>query len=106
MPKIIEFLGDSRERLRDFPENAKKRVGIELYAVQIGLEPSDWKPMKSIGAGVREIRVRGGSGAFRVIYLATFPDCVLVLHAFQKKTRKTELRDMNIASKRLKEWTV
>jgi phage-related protein len=43
--------------------------------------------MRSIGAGVREIRVRDESGAFRVIYLATFREAIYVLHAFQKKTQ-------------------
>jgi phage-related protein len=51
--------------------------------------PDDWKPMPSIGAGVREIRVRDASGAFRTIYLATGIEAVYVLHCFQKKTRKT-----------------
>ena len=37
--------------------------------------------------GVNEIRVRGASGAFRVIYMAKFPEAVYVLHALQKKTR-------------------
>jgi predicted XRE-type DNA-binding protein len=45
--------------------------------------------MPSIGAGVREIRVRERAGAFRVIHVATFADLVYVLHAFQKKTRQT-----------------
>src|SRR5271165_2559756 len=42
----------------------------------------------SIRAGVREIRVRQRVGAFRVIYVATFPDAVYVLHAFEKKTQQ------------------
>jgi predicted XRE-type DNA-binding protein len=51
--------------------------------------------MPSIGAGVREIRVRERAGAFRVIYVATFADAVYVLHAFQKKTRQTAKRDLD-----------
>ena len=46
--------------------------------------------MPSIGAGVREIRVRERAGAFRVIYVATFADVVYVLHAFQKVTGKRQ----------------
>jgi len=103
-PKPLVFLGDSRDRLRDFPEVARGRAGAELFAVQLGLEPSDWKPMKTVGPGVREIRVRDETGAFRVIYLATLADRVLVLHAFQKKTQQTAQRDIDLAAKRLKEW--
>lgn len=57
--------------------------------------------MPSIGAGVREVRVRDEKGAFRVAYVATFSEAVYVLHAFQKKTQKTEKRDIELASARL-----
>ena len=60
--------------------------------------------MKTIGAGVREIRISEESGAFRVIYLAALADRVLVLHAFQKKTRQTAQRDIDLATRRLKQW--
>jgi len=59
--------------------------------------------MPSIGAGVREIRVREPAGAFRVIYVATFADVAYVLHAFQKKTRQTAKRDVDLAASRLRE---
>jgi len=60
--------------------------------------------MKSVGPGVREIRVREPSGAFRVIYLATLADRVLVLHAFHKKTQATAQKDIDLAARRLREW--
>jgi phage-related protein len=72
--------------------------------VQNGLDPDDWKPMRTVGLGVREIRIRDASGAFRIIYLATLADRVLVLHAFQKRTRQTAQRDIDLAAKRLREW--
>jgi phage-related protein len=66
--KRIFFLGDTLDCIRDFPLLARSEVGAELRRVQMGLEPTDWKPMKTVGAGVREIRVRDESGAYRVIY--------------------------------------
>jgi phage-related protein len=57
--------------------------------------------MKSVGTGVREIRVRDKAGAFRVIYLAKLKDAIYVLHAFQKKSEATALRDIELAAKRL-----
>lgn len=75
-----------------------------LRAMQNGLDPNDWKPMKSVGSGVREIRIRDASGAFRIIYLAALADRILVLHAFQKKTQRTAQRDIELAAKRLKDW--
>jgi phage-related protein len=65
--KPIDFLGDSREALQGFPDGARYRIGVELRAVQTGLDPADWKPMKTVGVGVREIRIKEDSGAFRVI---------------------------------------
>jgi phage-related protein len=102
--KPISFLGDSRDALKAFPDEPRYRAGVELRAVQNGLEPDDWKPMKAVGPGVREIRIREAAGAFRVIYLATLPERVLVLHAFQKKTQQTARRDIELAAKRLKDW--
>jgi phage-related protein len=98
--KPIQFLGDSLDRLRDFPEGAKKETGVQLYRVQLGLNPLDWKPMSDVGSGVREIRIRDAAGAFRVIYVATMPEAVYILHCFQKKTQKTAQFDLDLALKR------
>jgi len=56
--------------------------------------------MRTIGAGVREIRIKDQDGAFRVVYVAKFEDAVYVLHCFQKKTQKTERRDLDLAKAR------
>ena len=97
------FLGSSLDDLRGFPADARRQAGYQLDRVQRGLEPSDWRPMSSIGAGVREIRVRERAGTFRIIYIATLADAVYVLHAFQKKTRQTAKRDLDLAASRLRE---
>jgi phage-related protein len=101
--KPITFLGGSLDDLRGFPADARREAGYQLDRVQRGLDPDDWRPMPSIGAGVREIRVRERAAAFRVIYVATFADAVYVLHAFQKKTRQTAKRDVDLAALRLRE---
>lgn len=59
--------------------------------------------MRAIGAGMREIRVRDESGAFRVIYLAAMHDAIYVLHAFQKKTQQTARRDVELAARRFRQ---
>ena len=89
--------------LRAFPETARREVGHQLDLVQRGLEPDDWKPMPSIGPAVREVRVRDQAGAFRVVYTATRPEAIYVLHAFQKTTRATAKRDLDLAKARLRE---
>ena len=98
--KPVRFLGDSLERLREFPEDARNDAGYQLEQVQRGEQPDDFKPMSSIGKGVEEIRVRDDSGIYRVIYTARLADAVYVLHAFQKKTQATSKRDMATARER------
>src|SRR5687767_4308699 len=92
-------MGSSREDLREFPEAVQDSAGFELYRVQCGLEPKDWKPMTSVGTGVKEIRVWDAAGIFR-IYLATRPEGIYVLHCFQKKTQRTSRSDLELATKR------
>jgi phage-related protein len=53
--------------------------------------------MPSVGTGVEELRVSDDSGTYRVIYLARFAEAVYVLHVFQKKTRATSARDLELA---------
>jgi len=100
--KPVVFLGDALRRVKAFPEDARRTIGHELRDVQNGDEPSDWKPMPSIGSGVREIRIREASGAFRVIYVANLKTSVFVLHAFQKKTQATAKADLDLARARLR----
>jgi phage-related protein len=100
--KPLNFAGSSLDDLRNFPEEARKASGFELYAVQRGLEPSDWKPMPSIGRGVEEIRIHV-LGEWRIIYVAKFKDAVHVLHSFQKKTKRTNQHDIEIARRRYKQ---
>src|SRR5487761_1656971 len=98
--KPVRFLGDSLERLREFPEDARHDAGYQLEHVQRGEPPDDFKPMPSIGKGVEEIRVREDPGIYRVIYTARLADAVYVLHAFQKKTQATSKRDIATARER------
>lgn len=100
--KPVRFLGSSHEDLAAFPESARRRAGYELFMVQVGREPVDFKPLHSVGSGAYEIRVRDQSGAFRVIYVAKFETAVYVLHAFQKKSRKTRMADIELAATRYK----
>jgi phage-related protein len=99
-PKDVEFLGDSLEALRSFPLAAKREAGHQIDNLQHGRLPDDWKPMKTVGPGVQEIRINDPSGIYRVIYVAKFEDAVYVLHCFQKKSQKTDPMDIGIAKDR------
>jgi phage-related protein len=99
LTKPLRWLGDSRRRICEFSEEARQRAGFELWDVQQGIEPSDWKPMPTVGPGVNEIRVHI-EGEYRVLYVAKLEEAVYVLHAFQKKTQRTPKPDIEIASAR------
>lgn len=55
--KPLEFVGSSRDDIRSFPAEARRAAGFELGFIQRGLDPSDWRSMNEVGAGVREIRI-------------------------------------------------
>ena len=98
--KPVRFVGKAKDALSAFPKAARDRAGHELFMVQVGRDPDNWKPMSSVGPGACEIRVRDESGAFRIVYVAKFADAVYVLHAFQKKTRETSRLDLELARQR------
>ncbi len=101
--KPLTFLADSLKIVSEFPEVVCSEAGFQLYQVQLGKQPEDFKPFPTIGPGVEELRIRDEGGIYRVIYVARFADAVYVLHAFQKKTQKTAQPDIEIARNRYRE---
>ena len=99
--KALKFMGSSFDDLADFPEAARKTAGFELWQVQVGAMPSDFKPMPTVGAGAYEVRIKV-QGQWRVIYVAKHEDAVYVLHCFHKTTPKTAKADIDLAGKRYK----
>ncbi|RUR04644.1 type II toxin-antitoxin system RelE/ParE family toxin [Legionella sp. km772] len=100
--KPIIWLGSSYNDLLDFPKEARQSAGYNLDKIQRGQEPADWKPMTSIGQGVKEIRIHCDN-EYRVIYLAQKEESIYVLHSFVKKTQKTSSKDLELAKKRFKQ---
>jgi len=98
--KPLRFVGSSLDDLRNFPAEARRHIGFELFAVQQALDPTDWRPLTTVGPGVREIRVHI-LGEWRVIYVTRIKDAIYVLHAFEKKSRQTRLEDIELARRRL-----
>ncbi len=92
--KSLIWLADSLELVKDFPPEARVEAGHQLRRVQQGYDPTDWKPMPSIGLGVKEIRINVGT-AHRVFYVAKFAEAVYALHAMIKKTQKRPSRTLN-----------
>ena len=101
-PKPLVWLGSSREAVVSFAVDARREAGHQLNRVQEGREPSDWKAMETVGAGVKEIRIRMEK-AYRVLYVAKFAEAVFVLHGFEKKTQRTPKADIELAGKRYRD---
>ena len=101
MEKAI-WHGDSLKTIQGYAEQVQHDFGVELMRVQSDMDPVDWKPMTSVGKGVREIRVRY-RGQYRLFYVAKFDEAIYVLSAFIKKTRTTPKAEIDKAKERLRE---
>ena len=96
MEKPVVWLGSALQDLRAFPAEARGIAGYQLFRLQQQAQPSDWKPMPSDGPGVEEIRVHTKL-EHRILYVARFAEGVYVLHAFEKRSHKTSVRDLALA---------
>jgi phage-related protein len=103
-PKLasVAWEGDSREVLRAFPEEVRENFGFELWQLQQGERPRDFRPLPSIGPGVFELRDQDERSWYRVVYLSRIEDVVYVLHCFEKKSREMPKKDFEKARQRLK----
>lgn len=100
--KQIIWLGNTHQIIKNYPDNAKQEIGYNLDKIQRGLDPTDWRPMASIGSGTKEIRIHL-ENEYRVLYLAKFQEAIYILHTFTKKTQQTSKKDIELAKQRYKE---
>ena len=99
----LDFEGDSLEVLSAFPPAVRQALGFSLWQLQIGLEPRcPTRRMSSIGPGVYELKEADERTWYRAIYLARVENVIHVLHCFEKDSRKTDRRDIELARQRLK----
>lgn len=77
-------------------------MGRQILRLQHGLDPDDWKPVKIVGSGVREVRVRT-DGQYRAFYVTNIGNAIYILHAFRKKTQKTSPKDVALGQQRFKQ---
>jgi phage-related protein len=98
----IAWEGDSREVLKGFPEGVRQDFGFELWQLQLGERPSDYRPLPSIGAGVYELRDQDPRAWYRVVYLSRTNNVIYVLHCFEKKSREMPRKDFEKAKQRFK----
>ena len=100
----VQFMGNSREVLRELPEEVQDEIGFALERVQRGTMPENAKPLKGIAPGVLEIISDLRGDTFRAVYTVRFPRAVYVLHVFQKKSKRgiaTPKREIDLVKRRL-----
>lgn len=101
--KECEFLGDSKKIITSFPNGAKAEMLHQIEKLLHGLEPSDWKVVHGVGAGVKEIRIRNDKNQYRAVYVAHRGNTVYILHAFKKSKSDMSSRDFKTIQLRYKE---
>ena len=99
---LIAWEGDSKEVISSFPDEARQNLGFQLRLLQRGQQPTDYRPMSTVGTGVFELRDQDERAWYRVIYLSRIRDVVHVLHCFEKRSRETPSKEINTARQRLK----
>ena len=104
--KPLDFIGSSREDLREFPDEVKQDIGYALFEAQKGQKSEAAKSLKGFGgAGVLEIIERFDGDTYRAVYTVRFREVVYVLHCFQKKSKsgiKTPQQEIDLIQRRLK----
>lgn len=105
-PRPVFWVGSSKEDLKAFPEEVRRRVGNALWAAQIGLKAAYVKPLKGFrGSSVLEIVNDFDGDTYRAVYTVRFKGAIYVLHAFQKKSKRgagTPKIEIDLIKQRLK----
>ncbi len=111
----IIWIASSKSDLMDMPDDVIDDFGHGLFQAQIGKHPDIGKTLGGFGsANVIELVKDHKGDAFRAVYTVRFTEVIIVLHAFQKKSKKgieTPKADMELIRSRLrlaeviyKEW--
>ncbi len=98
----LAWEGNSREVLQSFPDGVRQNLGFQLWQLQQGERPADYRPLPSIGSGVFELRDQDERAWYRVVYLSRIDDVIYVLHCFEKKSREMPQKEFETAKRRFK----
>jgi phage-related protein len=87
--KPVEWIGSSRDDLREFPPEVRRVIGQAIDDAQLGAESPVAKSLRGFGGrGVLEIVDDFDGDTYRAVYTVKFAGVIYVLHAFQKKSKK------------------
>ncbi len=104
--KPLEWVGNTRRVVQEFPKDVRGIVGQALYAAQIGMKHHNAKPLKGfVGSSVVEIVADFDRDTYRAVDTVKLKDVVYALHAFQKKSKTgitTPKKEIDLIKQRLK----
>ncbi len=100
------WVASSKRDFTEMPEDVIGDFGHWLFHVQKGKTPKNAKVLSGFGgAQIMELRRDHTDGTFRMVYTVRYAEIVVVLHAFQKKSKKgieTPKQDIDLINSRLK----
>ena len=102
--KSITWVGDSKRRLKEFPEDVQDEIGFALERAQWGGKHRHAKPLRGL-SGVFEIVSDYARDTYRAAYVVNLGDRIYVLHCFQKKSKKgisTPKKEIDLIRRRLR----
>ena len=104
--KTVIWIASAKKDLEDLPKSVIRTFGYALFQAQQGDHPDIAKVLKGFGsAEVIELVDDDAGGTFRAVYTVRFADAIIVLHVFQKKSKKgieTSKQDIELIHARLK----
>lgn len=101
----VLWIGDSKTRLKAFPEPVQKDIGDGLFFAQAGSTSPAARPLKGIGSGVFDRRAHHRRDTYRAVYAVKIGSRIYILHCFQKKSKrgiKIPVKEVNLIRRRLK----
>ena len=104
--KTVEWIGSSKDDLREFPHEVRRVIGQAINDAELGGEHPAAKALKGFrGRSVLEIVDDFDGDTYRAVYTARFAGVLYVLHTFQKKAKKgiaTPQHELEVIRNRLK----
>jgi phage-related protein len=91
-----------RDWLLDLKDEDRRIVGKDIAKVEFGW-PVGMPYCRSMGSGLWEVRSHISDGRITRVLFCIGEDCMILLHAFTKKTQATPKGDLELARKRMKE---
>ena len=105
--KPLKFVGSSKKDLSAFPGEVRQEFGHSLFVAQQGGRAPNVKTLQGFGGGsVVELVEEFDGDAYRCVYTTKVNEVIVVLHAFQKKSKhgkQTPKHEMELVHSRLRE---